>query len=195
MSANAVTLARLPLLIMVVSLLYRPVAAPQQVAAFLIIILIAMDSFDGWWARRRGESSMLGSVLDIAMDRLVEFVLWVVFADLDMIPVIIPLIVLSRGVIVDAVRSVAPSKGLRPFDIVQSDLGRFLVSSPWMRTSFAIVKAAAFFLMGLALSMQTGGRAAALTTSSVAGGAAWLALGLCLARGLPVIIEAPRALR
>lgn len=195
MSANAVTLARLPLLILIVSLLYRPAAAPQQVAAFLIIALIVMDSFDGWWARRRGECSVLGSVLDIAMDRLVEFVLWVVFADLDMIPIIIPLIVLSRGVVVDAVRSVAPSKGLRPFDIVQSDLGRFLVSSPWMRTSFAVVKAAAFFFMGLALSMQTGGRAAALTTRTIASSVAWLALGLCLARGLPVMIEAPRALR
>ncbi len=194
MSANAVTLARLPLLGLIVSLLYRPGAGLQKIAAFLIIALIAMDSFDGWLARRRGEASMLGSVLDIAMDRLVEFVLWVVFADLDMIPIIIPLVVLSRGVVVDAMRSVAPAKGLRPFDMVHSDFSRFLVGSPWMRTSFAVVKAAAFFLMGLALSMQTGGHAAALTTRTIASGAAWLALGLCLARGLPVIIEAPRAL-
>jgi len=195
MSANAVTLARLPLLGLIIGLLYRPVAASQQLAAFLIIVLIVMDSFDGWWARRRGESSVLGSVLDIAMDRLVEFVLWVVFADLDMIPIVIPLVVLSRGVIVDAVRSVAPSRGLRPFDLVHSDLSRFLVGSPWMRTSFAIMKAAAFFLMGLALSMQTGGHAAASTVRMIASGTAWLALGFCLARGLPVLIEAPRALR
>ncbi|MFP4394974.1 MAG: CDP-alcohol phosphatidyltransferase family protein [Anaerolineales bacterium] len=195
MSANTVTLARLPLLVLIIGLLYRPAFAPQQLAAFLIIALIAMDSFDGWWARRRGESSVLGSVLDIAMDRLVEFVLWVVFADLDMIPIIIPLVVLSRGVVVDAVRSVAPAKGLRPFDIVQSDLGRFLVSSPWMRTSFALAKVAAFFLLGLALSLQTGGHAAALTIRLIASGAAWLALGFCLARGLPVLIEAPQALR
>lgn len=195
MSANVVTLARLPLLILIVSLLYRPAAVPQQVAAFLIIALIVMDSFDGWLARRRGESSVLGSVLDIAMDRLVEFVLWVVFADLDMIPIIIPLVVLSRGVVVDAMRSMAPAKGLRPFDVVHTDLSRFLVGSPWMRTSFAVVKAAAFFLLGLALSMQTGGHAAALTTRTIASGAAWLALGFCLARGLPVLIEAPQVLR
>ncbi|MCA0269008.1 MAG: hypothetical protein LCH53_07300 [Bacteroidetes bacterium] len=42
----------------------------------------------GWVvARKLGEASLLGSVLDIASDRIVEAVRWVVFAHLGLIPI------------------------------------------------------------------------------------------------------------
>ena len=39
--------------------------------------------------------------VDIAGDRIVEMALWVIFADLDLIPIWVPLLVISRGAIVD----------------------------------------------------------------------------------------------
>ncbi len=192
--ANWITLSRMPLLLVVVLLLYRPYPTPRYVAAWLIVLLIALDSLDGIVARKRGESSLLGSVLDIAADRTVEFVMWVVFADLRAIPVVIPLIVLTRGVFVDAVRAVAPAKGLKPFELMQSKIGRFLVGSPLLRTPFALAKAVAFFFLALMLAQQAGGSLSP-STYALAQGTAWLAFTLCLLRGIPVLVEAPRALR
>ena len=194
MLANIVTLSRIPLLVSIIILLYQPAATPRLIAALLIILLIAMDSFDGAIARKRGETSVLGSVLDIAADRAVEYVMWVVFAHLHLIPVIFPLIVLMRGTFVDAVRAVAPSKGLSPFEMMRSPVGRFLVKSPWLRTPFAVAKAAAFFFLALTHSLIAAGSPVLFTVSVVARVCTWLALLLCLLRGIPVLIEAPRAL-
>ncbi len=195
MLANWVTISRIPLLAIVVGLLYWPSAVTRLIAAPLILILILLDTFDGVLARARGETSLLGSVLDIAADRAVEYVLWVTFAHLQLIPVFMPLVVLVRGTFVDSIRSVAPARGLKPFDLMRSRLGRFLVGSPWLRTPFGIAKATAFILLAWAHG--------ALTTFSASGPAlllagqiaAWVALVICLARGIPVLIEAPRVLR
>ncbi|HOT91585.1 MAG TPA: CDP-alcohol phosphatidyltransferase family protein [Anaerolineae bacterium] len=195
MVANLITLSRIPVLALIIFLLYQPAAMPRFIAAPLIIVLIAMDSFDGVVARRRGETSLLGSVLDIAADRTVEFLLWVVFAHLRLIPVLFPLIVLTRGTFVDAVRAVAPSKGLTPFEMMRSPLGRFLVKSPWLRTPFAIAKAVAFFFLALTHGLAASGSPALATVNTIAQVNAWVALILCLLRGLPVLIEAPRLLQ
>jgi CDP-diacylglycerol--glycerol-3-phosphate 3-phosphatidyltransferase len=195
MLANMITLSRIPLLAIIIFLLYRPSALPRFVAAPLIIVLILLDTFDGVVARRRGETSLLGSVLDIAADRTVEFLLWVVFADLDLIPIIFPLIVLTRGTFVDAIRAVATSKGLSPFEMMRSPLGRFLVKSPWLRTPFGIAKALAFFALALTYGLRASGSSALGVVNIIAQTFAWIALIMCLLRGVPVLLEAPRVLR
>ena len=194
MLANIVTLSRIPLLVIIIVLLYQPTATPRLIAAPLIILLIMMDSFDGAIARKRGEASVLGSVLDIAADRAVEYVMWVVFAHLGLISVIFPLVVLMRGTFVDAVRAVAPSKGLAPFEMMRSPVGRFLVKSPWLRTPFAVAKAVAFFFLALTHGLVAASSPSLATVNVVAQVCAWVALLLCLVRGIPVLIEAPRAL-
>lgn len=195
MVANLITLSRIPMLVFIIFLLYQPDATPRFIAAALIIVLIALDSFDGVVARKRGETSLLGSVLDIAADRTVEFLLWVVFAHLGLISILFPLIVLTRGTFVDAVRAVAPSKGLTPFEIMRSPVGRFLVKSPWLRTSFAVAKAVAFFFLALTHGLAASGSSAWAMVNIIAQVSAWVALILCLLRGLPVLIEAPRLLQ
>lgn len=194
MLANTITLSRIPLLVLIIILLYLPGATPRLIAAPLVLVLIAMDSLDGAIARKRGETSVLGSVLDIAADRAVEYVMWVVFAHLRLLPVFFPLIVLMRGTFVDAVRAVAPSQGLAPFEMMRSRVGRFLVKSPWMRTPFAVAKAIAFFFLALTHGLAAAGSPALATVNVVAQVCAWVALLLCLLRGIPVLVEAPRAL-
>ncbi len=78
--ANAITLARLPVLVGVVVLLYAGNPQVRIATAGLVLILILMDTIDGIVARRRREVGMLGSKLDIAVDRIVELVMWVVYA-------------------------------------------------------------------------------------------------------------------
>lgn len=192
--ANAITLARLPLLIVVVGLLYQPESSARFVAAGLIVLLILMDTLDGVVARALHQESLIGSVLDIAADRTVELLLWVVYADLDLIPIAIPLLVIGRGVFVDALRSVAPSRGLTPFGLMRSRLGKFLVKSPWLRTPYGIAKAIAFCLLAIQHGLAVGGGGGLRPVASAAQLAAWVAVVLCVARAIPVLVEGPRSL-
>jgi CDP-diacylglycerol--glycerol-3-phosphate 3-phosphatidyltransferase len=193
--ANAITILRLPLLGIVVLLLYQEGTGPRLAASLLIALLILMDTLDGVVARRRHEESLLGSVLDIAVDRAVEFVLWVTFAHLRLIPVVIPLIIIVRGVFTDSIRSVAGQHGISAHGMMGTSLGRWLVASPPMRTGYAITKVVAFVTLALSLALQGEGAAPQGPVYQLGVTAAWLATAICLLRGLPVILEAPSFMR
>jgi CDP-diacylglycerol--glycerol-3-phosphate 3-phosphatidyltransferase len=188
--ANLITVLRFPLLVVVVLLLYFGGTVGQLIDAPLIVALILMDSLDGIVARRRGEQTLIGSALDIAADRAVEIVLWVTYAHLELIPAVIPLTVIIRGALTDSVRNVALQHGHSAHSMMRSSWGRWLVASGPMRTSYGVVKAVAFTLLALALGLKTGGYAAWYGVWITASMASWVALALCIVRGLPVIIEA-----
>jgi CDP-diacylglycerol--glycerol-3-phosphate 3-phosphatidyltransferase len=99
-----------------------------------------------------------------------------------------------RGVIVDTIRSSnAVAQGKAPFALMRSPLGKLLVAGKFMRILYAVVKASAF--AGLALQKPgplllpvfwdyIGWLLTGLTYFFV-----YLAVVLCIARGLPVIAE------
>lgn len=194
--ANLITVLRFPLLIIVVLLLYAANPLARLVAAFLIVLLIGMDSIDGMVARARKEESLIGSVLDIMADRAVELVLWVCYAHLGLIPVAIPIIYILRSTVVDSLRSVHVSAGTAPFNAMRTRLGKFLVASPEMRTGYAVNKLVSF--AGLALTHSLGAYAGqgmialdvVRSSSLIFNITSWIAVSFCLVRGAPVIIEA-----
>jgi CDP-diacylglycerol--glycerol-3-phosphate 3-phosphatidyltransferase len=193
--ANIITVARFPLLFLVTILLTLPSAGARAACVPLVLVLILMDTIDGLVARSRKEESLLGSVLDIMADRSVELVLWVVYAHLGLIPLAIPIIFIVRGTVVDSLRAIGVGAGKTPFGSTTSTLGRFLVSSPWMRSSYGIAKALAFTVLALTSSLQLYAASGqvlartAQTTHTVGLALAWLATAFCIVRGLPVIIE------
>ncbi|NPA92287.1 MAG: CDP-alcohol phosphatidyltransferase family protein [Chloroflexi bacterium] len=190
--ANLITLARFPLLFLYIAFLYYGGFTLRFWSAPFILLIILMDSIDGIVARARGETSLLGSALDIATDRTLEIMLWVVFAHLGLIPIIVPLIVIARGTTVDAVRAVGMSSGLPPFEQVKSPISRFLVASKFMRSTYGFLKAAAFVTLTLDLAFRTPGAplpAIHALIHTVALVFTWLAVIWCLARGIPVLVE------
>lgn len=102
--ANAITLSRFPLLFLYIALLYTENPTIIFWCVPFVVFISLMDMFDGIIARRFGEVSLLGSTLDIAVDRAFEIILWVVYANLKLVPVIIPIIVITRGTLTDAIR-------------------------------------------------------------------------------------------
>jgi CDP-diacylglycerol--glycerol-3-phosphate 3-phosphatidyltransferase len=192
--ANLVTLSRLLLLLIVVGISYLP-PTPWALASFVLIILIFVsDGLDGYVARKRNETSLFGALFDIAGDRIVELTLWIVAADTDLVPIWVPLVFIIRGVIVDTIRSSnAVAQGMAPFALMRSRLGKFIVAGKFMRSFYAVCKAAAF--AGLALQKpgprflptlwdDVGWLLTALTYFFV-----YLSVLLCIARGWPVIAE------
>ncbi len=195
--ANVVTVSRLFLLALCVGLLYMDGGAPKFVAFFLIILLLYLDTVDGQLARRRGEVTALGSVLDIAIDRVVENVFWITFLDLRLVPLWIPLLVVTRGILTDAVRGFALARGMTAFGMMQTGWGKFLVSSRFMRGAYGFLKSVVFCYLAGLLGLQAGWPGTpnahwlpALTTLGLI--LAILTVTVTVLRGAPVLIEGRR---
>jgi CDP-diacylglycerol--glycerol-3-phosphate 3-phosphatidyltransferase len=187
--ANLITILRFPFMILFVLILYN--ASPQVIlwSVLFLIVIILMDTLDGTIARRRQETSLLGSALDIAADRTLEFFMWVVFSNLGLISVAIPLIVILRGVTVDAVRAVGIGQGIPPFKQVHTELSRFLVSSPVMRSGYGIFKGLAFGFLTIDLALGRLQHPWAHTIHLIALTFSWIAVAFCVARGVPALID------
>ena len=202
--ANLITLGRLVLLFVTLSLLYSGSVGLVLLALGLTVVVFAADGLDGWVARRRGSDSQFGAIFDIAGDRVVENAYWIVFAHLNLVPVAFPLIVMTRGFAVDSLRSLSYGEGKTPFGsntMMRTTLTRWLTASRFMRGLYGVAKALGFcFLVGLL--------AANLQPDSVVGliyGVeivrwlgwlmVWLAIGLTIVRGLPVIYDSLELMR
>ena len=151
--ANLITLARTLLAFGVVAMLHVRRWEVYVAAAALTLLLIWMDAWDGWVARKLKESSKLGAVVDILGDRVVEMTYWIVFAAFGWVPVWVAVLVAARGIVVDGVRALALERGLTAFgatSLMKSRVGAFLVSSRSSRAAYGVGKALAFTLVILA---------------------------------------------
>jgi CDP-diacylglycerol--glycerol-3-phosphate 3-phosphatidyltransferase len=188
--ANAITLARLPLLFGIVGLLYTRRPVVYVICFFLIIILVLMDWFDGYVARMRDEVTDLGSILDIALDRVVENVFWLVWFDLSLVPVWVPIVFLTRSFVIDSMRSFVLQRGKSAFGMMHTRLGKFLVASRLMRASYGVAKVSAW--CGLALGAALDRWLAPTNVFVILVDTAtkilvYTSVGMCLVRGLPVL--------
>ena len=190
-TANIITLSRLPLLLLLVGLLYLRWAPAALAALALLPALYLMDWFDGYWARTKNQVTDLGSVLDIAIDRVVENVLWIVFAHLGLAPVWVSILFIIRSFVVDGLRGFALARGYSAFGMMHSRWGRFLVSGRFMRGLYGLVKGLAFGGLTLELALGLGGgwleRMGWVTP--VATFLVYFAVLLCLVRGVPVLLD------
>jgi CDP-diacylglycerol--glycerol-3-phosphate 3-phosphatidyltransferase len=199
--ANIITIARLVLLFVVIALIYVGNVQVITLCILLLAVVFASDGLDGWVARRRGSTSQFGAMFDIAGDRVVENALWIVFADLDLIPVWVPLLVMTRGFLVDGLRAISYSEGMTAFgdkNMMRSDFTRWLTAGRFMRGLYGYAKALGFmFLAGLVAYREQ-------DTSDTFLGAlydvdafrligwvlVWASVALTVIRGLPVIVDA-----
>lgn len=199
--ANAITIGRLILLFVTIWIIYVGNATAVGWSMLLLAFVIAGDGIDGWVARRSNTTSTFGAVFDIAGDRIVENALWFVFADLNVIPIWVPLMVLSRGFIVDGLRSLSLSEGMTAFgekNMMRSTFTRWLTAGRFMRGLFGYAKALAYiFLAGLVAwkFRETDGTFIGQVYSRdvirwIGWAIVWVAVALTVIRGLPVIWDA-----
>lgn len=204
--ANMITIGRLALLFVVVWLIYVGSVPVIEACMILIMVVFASDGIDGWVARKRNETSTFGAVFDIAGDRIVENVLWVIFADLHLIPVWVPLMVLSRGFIVDGLRTLSYSEGMTAFgssNMMRSPITTWLTAGRFMRGFYGWAKSAGFvFLTGLAGEhrLDTSGTLLGTLYSWqwfhwVGWFCVWAAVALTVIRALPVMYDSIALIR
>lgn len=191
--ANAVTMSRFVLLLAVLFIAYNVDGPWLLLNVPLVILIFISDGIDGYVARKRHEESLFGAVFDIAADRIVEYVLWVALADLDLVPIWVPLVFIVRGTLTDAIRSAAGRRGQTPFGMMRSRLGRAIVVGGFMRSGYAVVKAVAFcwllMLPGLPDAAPSVWSEHSEMLLLIGMMLTWLAVVLCILRGVPVVME------
>ena len=199
--ANLITIARLILLFGVIAMIYWGSAGVILLAIPLVAIVFAGDGLDGYVARKRKSTSQFGAVFDIAGDRIVENAFWVIFAELQLIPVWIPLLVLTRGFVVDGIRSMSYAEGKTAFgenNMMRSNLTEWLTAGRFMRTLYGYAKAFGFlFLTGLEAYRHRDAPDSLIHQAYDWDPLRWagwtcvvVAVALTVVRGLPVIYDA-----
>jgi len=162
-------------------------------ALILSAVLMWFDGLDGFVARKFNISTKMGALLDIMGDRIVENVFWISFCALGWVNVAVPLIVLTRGIITDSLRTLAFEKGYTAFGkttMMQGTVAKFIVASNFSRFTYAVCKAVAFFFMILGHFPQYyPNREIILKTAIVC---TVISVVFCVLRGLPVIFESKR---
>jgi len=126
---NSITLIRIfsiPLLMWILlSPRFNGVNGERELLASFIFVAAAMtDGIDGYLARRRGQITTIGILLDPIADKLLIAAAFVTLVQLNpsLVPAWIAVVVIGREFLVSGLRSIAASEG---FTIEASDLGKF----------------------------------------------------------------------
>jgi len=185
---NLISLLRIILSFVTLYLLDLARYGTTLLACIFIVFLIFTDFLDGFLARKLKAESEIGAILDITGDRIVEFIFWIFFAVKGLISFWFPVIVVSRDVIVDTVRQSAFKKGVKPYEMHENKIAKFIVTSGYFRTGYAVSKAVAFTLLGVDLLTIHGKLNFSIHRYALF--FSWVALIICIIRGLPVILDA-----
>lgn len=189
-SANIVSIVRVFIAFAAIALLYYKTTNAYILSFVLTAIAFAMDGVDGYLARKYGQASALGSVMDILCDRIVEASYWIVFAVLGWLPLIFPIICVARAFTTDGIRSVALAQGMTAFgekSMQSTAWGKFICSSKFMRISYAVAKVAAFMLLIVAYTPCD--KFNLMKVEPVAVILSWIAIIFCVVRAIPVVAE------
>jgi CDP-diacylglycerol--glycerol-3-phosphate 3-phosphatidyltransferase len=126
---NSITLSRIcsiPLLMWILSSNQFPSAnGEKEVLASALFVLASMtDGIDGYLARKRGQITTMGILLDPLADKLLIAAAFVTLVQFNpsLVPAWIAVVIIGREFLVSGLRSIAASEG---FTIEASDLGKF----------------------------------------------------------------------
>ena len=196
--ANIISISRIFFVFVAVALLYFKNSNVAYITSFTLTVLaFALDGLDGYVARKFHEESKLGSVLDIMGDRIAEYAYWIMLSHLGWVPVVFPIIVVTRGVITDSLRSIAMERGLIAFgkgSMLEDPVCQWLCGAKPMKIGYAVAKAVAFALYILA-NIPYMPEFAACCMILIAAVSAEIAIILCVLRGIPVVLESRKSFK
>ncbi len=178
--ANIVTTFRIGLLFLVVTIMNFETPMANFVAASLCGLVFVLDRVDGFLAKKLNCQTDFGGILDVAGDRIVENVLWIIFTVKGIFPIWMSAAVISRGFIVDGFRSYALTKGYTTFSMMQAGISWMLVASPASRLIYALLKMGLFIGAFIYLGFESSADIVWLYALQITGGIVVLS---CIARG------------
>jgi CDP-diacylglycerol--glycerol-3-phosphate 3-phosphatidyltransferase len=109
---NALTLLRIFLVPFLVVVLLTKFEGREIVGLTIFLLATATDFFDGWLARRRGEITTLGTLLDPIADKLLISAAFISLVEVGLAPAWMVVVVVGREFAVTGLRSIASGQGI-----------------------------------------------------------------------------------
>jgi len=109
---NSITLARIALIPVFVLLAYEPDPWYDFWASLVFLVAALTDLLDGYLARRRGEVTRLGKLLDPVADKLLILAGLVMLVERSLVPAWIVIIILGREMAITGLRAMAAADGV-----------------------------------------------------------------------------------
>ena len=110
--ANLLTLARILLIPVFVVLFSSPTPKRSLVAALVFVVAALTDLLDGYVARRRGQITKLGKLLDPIADKLLVLSGLILLVQFDRVAALVAILIIAREVAVTGIRAIAASEGI-----------------------------------------------------------------------------------
>jgi len=109
---NFLTVSRILLIPVFVVLFTTPTSERALWAAFVFVIAAVTDALDGYVARRRGQITKLGRLLDPIADKLLVLSGLFLLVGLNQVPAWVAIVITGRELTVTGVRAIAASAGV-----------------------------------------------------------------------------------
>ncbi len=146
----------------------------EVVGVVIFLTAAATDWLDGFLARRRGEITTLGQLLDPVADKLLTTSAFISLVELQLAPAWMVVVIVGREFAVTGLRSVAAARGLV---IAASPLGKFKTGS----------QVVAITLLILTNTLERWGRFGFLGVAAL-----WVAMVLALVSAVDYVVKFAR---
>jgi CDP-diacylglycerol--glycerol-3-phosphate 3-phosphatidyltransferase len=109
---NFITLTRILLIPVFVVLFVTPTEERSLSAAAVFVIAAVTDLLDGYLARRNGQVTTLGKLLDPIADKLLVLSALILLVNLDRVSALVAILIIAREVAVTGIRAIAAGEGM-----------------------------------------------------------------------------------
>lgn len=109
---NLITLVRILLIPIFVILFAAPTPDRSVIAAVVFVIAAVSDLLDGYIARRTGQVTRVGKLLDPIADKLLVLSALILLVNIDRVSALVAILVIAREVAVTGVRAIAAGEGM-----------------------------------------------------------------------------------
>lgn len=130
------TLSRIFLVPFLVMVILTKFAGKEIVALTIFLVAVLTDWLDGYLARKRGEITVLGMLLDPIADKILVSAVFISLVEINAASGWLVAVIISREFAVDGLRMVALQRGIA---IAASRLGKYKMVSQVATISAALV--------------------------------------------------------
>ncbi|ULA65193.1 MAG: CDP-diacylglycerol--glycerol-3-phosphate 3-phosphatidyltransferase [Nitrospira sp.] len=109
---NLLTLTRILLIPVFVVLFVTPDPDRSLMAAIVFVVAAVTDMLDGYLARRSGQVTKLGKLLDPIADKLLVLSALILLVNVDRVSALVAILIIARELGVTGIRAIAASEGM-----------------------------------------------------------------------------------
>ncbi len=109
---NFITLTRILLIPVFVVLFATPTPNRSLSAGLVFVVAAVTDLLDGYLARRNGQVTTLGKLLDPIADKLLVLSALILLVNVDRVSALVAILIIAREVAVTGIRAIAAGEGM-----------------------------------------------------------------------------------